>query len=88
MRRHFEPLQPEGVSLRGRGALWCVELAEPFDLPQALAAIRAAGILVTSTGRSIRLLPGALMPEALLDQACAGIAAACLAARRGAEDGS
>lgn len=80
VRSHFAGLGSAGLTLRGRGALWCVELAPQLDMARAVAAIAAAGVLVTQTGRSIRLLPAANMPAALLHEACASIAAACLAA--------
>lgn len=77
-RRHFEPLRPLGVRLRGGGALWCLELAPGLDAARMAARIRDAGILVSLNGRVIRLLPAATIAPDLWDQACARIANACL----------
>ncbi|RZJ24787.1 MAG: aminotransferase class III-fold pyridoxal phosphate-dependent enzyme, partial [Haliea sp.] len=77
-RRHFEPLAPLGVCLRGSGALWCLNLAPSLDMVQLAVRIKEAGILVSLNGRVIRLLPAATIAPDLWDQACARIANACL----------
>ena len=69
----------EGVTLRGRGALWCLEFADKDRLERAHAAIRDAGLLVTCTERFIRLLPAATIEPRLLQESCEKIARACAA---------
>lgn len=76
------PAVAAGAKLRGRGALWCLELAPGSDLDGALHSIRAAGVLVTSAGNSIRLLPAATIETHLLARACGEIARACIDATR------
>ncbi len=66
-----------GTTLRGRGALWCLEFEEPMRMQQAFAAIRDAGLHATSGERFIRLLPSATMEPQLLRECCGKIAAAC-----------
>src|SRR5258706_2352832 len=50
-----------GATLRGRGALWCLEFADKERLERVNVALREAGLLVTCTERFIRLLPAATM---------------------------
>ena len=75
VRKAFSNL-PAGATLRGRGALWCVEL-DPARLPKARAAIEGAGLLVTSGARFVRLLPAVTMDTALLRESCEKVARAC-----------
>lgn len=70
-------LQDSGVVLRGRGALWSLAFAQPEAAARTAAAAVARGLMVSSTGRSIRLLPSATMPPALLAQACDTLASCC-----------
>lgn len=69
-----------GVTLRGRGALWCIELETADRARRAHAATRAAGLLMSCTDRSLRLVPAATIDSALLREACDKIVQACLAA--------
>lgn len=71
-----------GATPRGRGALWCLELDRRLDADRVRDLILDAGMLVTSVGRFVRLLPAATMPPALLADCCGRIAAACAGARR------
>lgn len=73
-------LQPAGAILRGRGALWCLQLGDRIDLEVSLDRIRRDGLLVTCAGRSIRLLPAATIDPQLLKESCEKIARACAAA--------
>lgn len=75
-------LRAAGATPRGRGALWCLELDPRIDGARATRRILDAGMLVTSAGRFVRLLPAATMEPGLLAQCCAGIAGACAAAGR------
>ncbi len=52
-------LHDAGAILRGRGALWCLEMRDALSFEQAHAAIADAGLLVTCADRCIRLLPAA-----------------------------
>ena len=70
-------LLDSGVVLRGRGALWSLAFEQPEAAARAAAAAVEQGLLVSSTGRSIRLLPSATMPPALLAQACDTLATCC-----------
>ena len=73
-------LQDVGTTLRGSGALWCLELGERTRPEPVFASIREAGLLVTTAGRSIRLLPAATIETKVLREACEQIAARCNAA--------
>lgn len=73
-------LQESGATLRGRGALWCLEFNDRRRMQRAHAAIREAGLLVTCADRFIRLLPAATIEAALLQESCDKIARACAAA--------
>lgn len=66
-----------GATLRGRGAIWCLDLGKRIRADQAIAAIRDAGVLVGATGSVIRLLPAATLEPARLQEACVQIARAC-----------
>lgn len=78
----FASLVTEGaVTLRGRGALWFVHCEDSVDFERALAAMHHRRVLVTTTGRSIRLLPAANIPLPLLREACGHLAAALAGAR-------
>lgn len=72
--------RPEGATLRGRGALWCLELDPRTRFAEAVAAIRDAGMLVTAAGNFIRVLPAVTIDLPLLDESCRKIARACSAA--------
>lgn len=67
------------ATLRGRGALWCLEFSDKNRLERAHAAIRDAGLLVTCTERFIRLLPAATIEPRMLQESCEKIARACSA---------
>ncbi len=71
-----------GITLRGRGAMWMLELAGPIRAGAAARSVLEAGILVSAQGRWLRLLPAATIDLALLREACDTIAAACEAASR------
>ncbi len=82
VRSELGQLQVAGATLRGRGALWGLELDDRSNLDETLGRIRDAGLLVTSAGRAIRLLPAATIDPQLLKGACEKIAIACGAGRR------
>jgi acetylornithine/succinyldiaminopimelate/putrescine aminotransferase len=68
--------------LRGRGALWLLELAPCVRLDEALRRIEDRGVLVSSHGRCLRLLPAATIDPSTLREACEVIASACDEASR------
>lgn len=70
---------PEGVKLRGHGALWCLDLGDRERMQRAHAAMRAEGLLVTCGDRFIRLLPAVTIEPSLLGECCEGILRACAA---------
>ncbi|RQP22100.1 aminotransferase class III-fold pyridoxal phosphate-dependent enzyme [Piscinibacter terrae] len=67
-------------TLRGRGALWVLEASPRVDMPKALEGIRVQGVLASSHGRCIRLLPAATIGLDDLDRACGAIEQAAEAA--------
>ena len=69
-----------GATLRGRGALWCIELETADQARRAQAATWAAGLLMSCTDRSLRLVPAATIDSAVLREACDKIVQACMAA--------
>ena len=74
------PLKGCGVTLRGRGALWCLDLGDRIRKEEAIAAVHDAGVLIGSVGGVIRLLPAANLDPARLQEACGHIVRACEAA--------
>jgi acetylornithine/succinyldiaminopimelate/putrescine aminotransferase len=73
--------EADGLTLRGKGALWLLELGGQIRVADTLAAIRESGVLVSCHGRNIRLLPAATIDLDLLHSACRKIADACLGNR-------
>jgi len=80
VRSAFDKPQSTGVTLRGRGALWALELDQRIPMEDVLSDIQKSGMLVSSYGRHIRLLPAATIDLAELRAACAQIARHCAAA--------
>jgi acetylornithine/succinyldiaminopimelate/putrescine aminotransferase len=64
---------PEGMNLRGRGALWVLELAPTIAsrVPRIIANCYNRGVFVSHTSRFIRLLPAATIELEHLAEACA-----------------
>ncbi len=85
VRHRFAGLGASGVTLRGRGALWLLELAPSFDLAALARGLLGAGVLIGGAAGSMRLLPGAMIELAELDRACVLIAAACAPAHAAPE---
>jgi len=77
----FAELRPRllatGVGLRGRGALWSLAFDRPATAARAAAAAVERGLLVSSNGCAIRLLPSVLMPPDLLSKACDSLVLGC-----------
>ena len=64
------PLQGGGVALRGKGALWVLELPAATDTLAVVTPIYRQGVCVGYTGRQIRILPAATIAPDRLAQAC------------------
>ena len=79
VRSRLGALRESGATLRGRGALWCLEFADKRRFERAVAAVREAGVLVTTGDRFVRLLPPATIDEDVLADACGKVAGACSA---------
>jgi acetylornithine/succinyldiaminopimelate/putrescine aminotransferase len=77
VRSRLGRLSDGGVTLRGRGAFWCLEFGERARMERAVASLRSADVLVTSGDRFIRLLPAATIDPGLLEDACEKVARAC-----------
>jgi acetylornithine/succinyldiaminopimelate/putrescine aminotransferase len=73
----LEPLTRLGLTLRGRGALWILELPSPREVPRVVASIRERGVVVAPAGACIRLLPPATISADHLRAACAAVREAC-----------
>jgi len=71
-------LAASGVALRGRGALWVVELPASIPVGAVMARILREGVVVSTTANFIRLLPPATIRLAHLTRACEVISRACL----------
>jgi acetylornithine/succinyldiaminopimelate/putrescine aminotransferase len=70
-------LRDAGATLRGRGAIWCLDLGKRIRAGDAVASIRDAGVLVGSTGSVIRLLPASTLEPARLQEACRQVVRSC-----------
>ena len=70
-------IAPATAVLRGRGALWALEFSEEAVCATVAREALRAGVLLSSYGRCIRLLPAATVDLAALRQACDGLARAC-----------
>jgi acetylornithine/succinyldiaminopimelate/putrescine aminotransferase len=67
-------LRDTEVALRGKGALWVIELPASVDVEAVVVAIYSAGVCVGITGRQIRVMPAATIEPANLERGCAVIA--------------
>jgi acetylornithine/succinyldiaminopimelate/putrescine aminotransferase len=74
------PLARTGMTLRGRGALWILDLPSPVLVPRVVAGIRERGVVVAPAGKCIRLLPPATISMDHLQASCAAVREACLEA--------
>jgi acetylornithine/succinyldiaminopimelate/putrescine aminotransferase len=64
-------LRDTEVALRGKGALWVIELPASVDVEAVVVAIYSAGVCVGITGRQIRVIPAATIEPANLERGCA-----------------
>lgn len=73
MRRHIDRLKEMGITPRGKGALWIIELPPHMDVEDIVASVYKAGVLVGYTRQQLRLLPAATIELKNLEYACACI---------------
>jgi len=67
-------LRDTEITLRGKGALWVIELPGTVDVEAVVVAVYSAGVCVGITGRQIRIMPAATIERANLERGCAVIA--------------
>lgn len=77
IRAELAPLDGR-LAVRGRGALWVLEIAPPVNVINVANRIFRGGVLVSPTSRFIRLLPAATISMDRLSQACGIVRDACL----------
>lgn len=59
-----------GVVLRGRGALWMIEMASLEQARQLAETLYTSGVFISYTGKYLRLLPSATIAPENLTKAC------------------
>ena len=67
----LDPLLQIGVAVRGKGAIWIIELPRGWDVEEVAVNIYRAGVCVGYAGRHIRILPAATITLENLSRACA-----------------
>jgi acetylornithine/succinyldiaminopimelate/putrescine aminotransferase len=72
-------LEELGIALRGKGALWVLELPPTLSVRELVARIVQGGVVVSPTASFVRLLPPSTIPAQHLVEACEVIRAACRA---------
>jgi acetylornithine/succinyldiaminopimelate/putrescine aminotransferase len=72
-----------GVALRGKGALWVLELPPSMNVPELVVRALERGVIVSPTATFVRLLPAATITSAHLTEACGVIRDACQALASG-----
>lgn len=74
------PAARKGIALRGKGALWVIELPPALDVEGVVLDIYRGGACVGYTARQIRVLPAATIEPGNLARACSLLAEALSAA--------
>jgi acetylornithine/succinyldiaminopimelate/putrescine aminotransferase len=72
--RNLHWLLDTSIALRGKGALWVIELPEAMDAEAVVFGIYGAGVCVGITARQIRIMPAATIEPANLERACVVVA--------------
>ena len=72
--KHLGPLRSHTCKVRGKGAMWMVELATLQQAQDAAFAIYQAGVCIGIAGRYLRLWPAATIEPANLERACGVVA--------------
>jgi len=78
VRSELSSLNEHGVSLRGRGALWVLELPDSRAALDVQVTALSANILLSANGRFVRLFPPATISSANLYKALHIVSEACL----------
>ena len=76
---HITPLNEEGYSLRGSGALWIIEPPAGVSAYRLGETILQSGVVTSYTDRTIRLLPTATIIEENLISGLEKVYESCLA---------
>ena len=76
------PLREQNIPLRGRGALWIIELPPGLDMLGLIRRIYERGVFVSFTRNFLRLLPAATIDPRRLHQACTIVKEEVLRANR------
>ena len=64
-------LEERGMKIRGKGAIWVIELPPQINVEDVVVNIYREGVFVSYTSRFIRLLPAATINFDNLTKACA-----------------
>jgi len=73
--------RPGVFALRGRGALWLLELDATCDPARVSEGLLRRGVLATVVGHHVRLLPAATIDPGTLEEACVRVVEACKESR-------
>jgi len=68
--RGLGPLRELGISLRGKGALWILEMPPGWDVEGFVINLFRRGVAVGFAGKYIRILPAATIEPGRLSEAC------------------
>ena len=71
------------IPVRGRGALWIVEVPATLNVEEIVWNIYSAGVCVGYTGHQIRILPAATITMTNLERACAVVTEEVMKANHG-----
>lgn len=63
--------QLSGLTIKGQGALWCIELDSPAHMNYVVNSLFKDNIIVSYYDKYIRLLPGYFIEQDVLNEACA-----------------
>lgn len=66
-----------GIALRGKGALWVLELPTSIPVAKVMAQVLNRGVIASQTANFVRLLPAATISLSNLADACTVIREAC-----------
>jgi len=77
------PLREHGIAIRGRGALWVLELPRGASALQVQKTALSADVLVSVQGQYVRLLPPATISSENLQHALGAVGDACLGSLNG-----
>ena len=80
VRQAVAPLEGSGVQVRGRGALWVLELPSAADVEGIVTRAFERGVALGFNGRQIRMLPAATIDESRLARAAGVLVDECLVA--------